>query len=59
MDRISAQHGLQLGMPVDQILVVFEVDEVVVDRVVDEGRLALFSGDGLFEAQEVRKLLVY
>ena len=59
MDCIGSEHALEGWTSINQVLMVFQIYEVVVDRVVNEGHLGFAAGNWFFQAKQLSKLFVY
>lgn len=58
MHTVAAKHLLKLLVSVDEVVVAFKVDEVVVNGVINESNLGFFPRDRLLESHEICKIVI-
>ena len=53
MQRVDSEHGLELWVTIDQIMVLLQIAKVVIDCIVDKGDLNFLASAGLLQAHQV------
>jgi hypothetical protein len=55
---VGTQHDFQSVMPIDQVVVRFQVSEVMVDRIVNKCNLNFFPRTRLLQTKQVSEIVV-